>query len=117
MARCPSCKRNSLEHSYGRRVAWCLYFSRKDCGFEVKCDAKEFRARFEGEIIVTEGFLASQAVEIAQFADSLFVTLLSHQGLTNEQIAKVCGVVADICIHCFDSSCRESGRCYCTHDE
>lgn len=117
MAHCSSCKRNSLEHSYGRRVAWCLYF--KGCGFEVPVnDYKEFRRRFEEkEVGNTEDFLALQTDAIAQFADSLFVTLLSHQGLTNEQIAKVCGVVADICIHCFDSSYRESGRCYCTHDE
>lgn len=32
MAECPSCHRNSLDYSYGRMVAWCLYVN--GCGFE-----------------------------------------------------------------------------------
>jgi len=30
MAQCPKCKRNSLEFSEGKSVAWCLY---PDCTF------------------------------------------------------------------------------------
>lgn len=46
MATCPNCKRNSLEHSQGRKVAWCLYIN--DCGFvEVVENYNDFLERFE----------------------------------------------------------------------
>lgn len=48
MAICPKCGRNSLEHNYGRKVAWCLYLN--DCGYEERVeDYQEFFKRFEIE--------------------------------------------------------------------
>ena len=46
MAMCPKCHRNSLEYSYGRKVAWCLYI--KDCNFEIEVeDHQVFHQEFE----------------------------------------------------------------------
>ncbi len=45
MAECPECKRDSLEYSEGKRVAWCLY---SGCNFTTAVNNyEEYAAQFE----------------------------------------------------------------------
>lgn len=45
MAQCPKCKRNSLEYSEGKLVAWCLY---SECDFSENVkDYQDYASKFE----------------------------------------------------------------------
>lgn len=45
MAECPECKRDSLEYSEGKRVAWCLY---SGCDFTTSVkNYEEYASQFE----------------------------------------------------------------------